>query len=157
MRLEFLWVGKTKKASLADLERQYLKRIRRFHPAGVLTVPEQNRKDARQSAAAERREAQAIFKRLPSQARLVVLDERGTQLTSRGMAGWLKGWTAGGLSQVVFVVGGYAGVPQEVRGKADQVLSLSRMTLPHELARVVLLEQVYRAATILQGLPYHNE
>ncbi|HSR68221.1 MAG TPA: 23S rRNA (pseudouridine(1915)-N(3))-methyltransferase RlmH [Acidobacteriota bacterium] len=157
MRLEFLWVGKTRKASLADLEKEYLKRIRRFHPAGVSTVPEQNRKDAHQSAAAERREAEAILKRLPSQARLVVLDERGSQVTSRGLAGWLKHWTLGGLSQVVFVVGGHTGLPQEVRGKADRILSLSRMTLPHELARVVLLEQIYRAATILQGLPYHNE
>ncbi|HSR49963.1 MAG TPA: 23S rRNA (pseudouridine(1915)-N(3))-methyltransferase RlmH [Acidobacteriota bacterium] len=157
MRLEFLWIGKTKDASLARLEKRYLDRIRRFYPASASAVSEQSRKDVHQKDAAERREAELVLKKLPAQARLVVLDERGAQVTSRGLAGWFKKWTLSALPQVVFVVGGHAGVPQEVLRRADKVLSLGRMTLPHELARVVLLEQIYRAATIVRGLPYHNE
>lgn len=157
MRLEFLWIGKTKDDSLAGLEQRYLKRIRRFYPAAASAVPEQSRKDVHQRDAAERREAELVLKKLPPQSHLIVLDEGGAQVTSRGLAAWLKKWTLSALPQVVFVVGGHAGVPGEVRRRADKILSLGRMTLPHELARVVLLEQVYRAATIVQGLPYHKQ
>jgi 23S rRNA (pseudouridine1915-N3)-methyltransferase len=87
---------------------------------------------------------------------LIVLDERGTQLSTRQLAAWLKERMAGG-EDLVFLVGGADGLSQEVRSRGQLTLSLSRLTLPHALVRVVLLEQLYRAHCILVNHPYHRD
>jgi 23S rRNA (pseudouridine1915-N3)-methyltransferase len=86
---------------------------------------------------------------VPRKGRIVALDERGEDLTTERFAGLLK-------SAAVFVIGGPDGLPEEVRAKADRLLKLSSLTLPHALAQVVLMEQIYRAATLLTGHPYHR-
>jgi 23S rRNA (pseudouridine1915-N3)-methyltransferase len=77
-------------------------------------------------------------------------------MTSRQFAGFLERLLNRGVSETTFLIGGYLGIPEELKTKAEKTMSLSRLTLPHELARVVLLEQTYRAATILKGMPYHK-
>lgn len=94
--------------------------------------------------------------RLPDGLRVVALDERGREPTSREFADWLGRQTASGARGLCFVLGGADGLPDGVRARADETLSLSRLTMAHRLARVVLLEQIYRAMTILRGEPYHR-
>ncbi len=88
-------------------------------------------------------------------ARVLLFDSRGESLTSEAFAGLLGGWRDEGVTRVLGCVGGADGWSEEARGKAQRLVSLGRMTLPHELARVVVCEQVYRALTILAGHPYH--
>ena len=100
-------------------------------------------------------EAEAILGRLKPQDWLVALDERGKLLDSVELSAYLAK-AQGGAKDLLFVIGGDEGLDDSVRGAAHQVMSLSRMTLPHRLARVVLIEQLYRAFTILKGEPYHK-
>jgi 23S rRNA (pseudouridine1915-N3)-methyltransferase len=156
MRLRFVWIGATKLKELSNLEDRYVKRLERFFPLKRTVVPELRKTDPRQADAQLRREARAVESRLPSGTYLVALDERGEQMTSRQFAGFLERLLNRGVSETTFLIGGYLGIPEELKTKAEKTMSLSRLTLPHELARVVLLEQTYRAATILKGMPYHK-
>lgn len=103
------------------------------------------------------REAELIFAALPDGARLVALDEMGEAWTSRAFANRLARWRDGGAASVAFAIGGAEGLGAAVIERADAVLSLGAMTWPHFLARGMLLEQIYRAQTILAGHPYHRD
>jgi 23S rRNA (pseudouridine1915-N3)-methyltransferase len=94
--------------------------------------------------------------RVPRGALVVALDERGRELTTAQLAARLSGWMAG-AAPVAFVIGGADGLAPEIRSRAHFLLRLSTLTLPHALAQVVLAEQLYRAATLLSGHPYHRE
>ncbi|TIC81172.1 23S rRNA (pseudouridine(1915)-N(3))-methyltransferase RlmH [Crenobacter intestini] len=97
-----------------------------------------------------------IVATLPARCRLVVLDERGRNWTSVQLAGQLKEWMAGG-DDIAFVIGGADGLSDELKARADLLLQLSAMTLPHGMVRVMLAEQLYRAHSILNNHPYHRE
>jgi 23S rRNA (pseudouridine1915-N3)-methyltransferase len=86
----------------------------------------------------------------------VVLDERGTQITTRELAAWLQGWMAEGVSPA-FVIGGADGLDDSVKTRAVKLLGLSKLTMPHALARVMLAEQLYRSVCIIKGHPYHRD
>jgi 23S rRNA (pseudouridine1915-N3)-methyltransferase len=105
----------------------------------------------------KRREAELILAAVPPEARLVALDGRGQQWTSPSLALRLAGWRDAGAPALVFAVGGADGLGEAVAARADAVMSLGLMTWPHLLARVMLLEQLYRAQQILAGHPYHRE
>ncbi len=156
VRLEFIWIGKTKDSDIAGLEKKYLQRIGYFAPVEAISIGERKRRDKHQEQRAAEQEAKLVERRLGGGKFLVVLDEEGEQVTSLELADWLKGWKEQGLAAVAFVVGGHAGVPTRIRKQAHRTLSLSRMTLTHEMARIVLLEQLYRALMILKGSPYHR-
>ena len=156
VNLEFIWIGKTKNSDIAGLEEKYLRRIGYFSPLEAVSIGERKGRDKHQQRRAAEQEAKLVEKRLGSGKFLVVLDEQGEQLSSLELAGWLKGWKEQGVASVAFVVGGHAGVPTRIKRQAHRTLSLSRMTLTHEMARVVLLEQLYRAFMILKGSPYHR-
>ncbi len=156
MRLKFLWVGETKDASFARAEEKYLRRIRRFVPCSLSTVAEVRKVDPRARAASRKREAELLRNKVGREGLLVVLDEGGRQLSSVELAEFLRDWMNRSVPEVTFLIGGYLGIPEGLGARARLKLALGRMTLPHELARVVLLEQVYRALTIVRGLPYHK-
>ncbi|MCD4486852.1 23S rRNA (pseudouridine(1915)-N(3))-methyltransferase RlmH [Chromobacterium vaccinii] len=101
-------------------------------------------------------EHERLIAAIPPHARLVVMDERGKNWTSVKLAEGLKEWMAGG-DDVVFVIGGADGLSQELKQRADVLLQLSAMTLPHGMVRVMLAEQIYRAYSILNNHPYHRE
>ncbi|MEO2217522.1 23S rRNA (pseudouridine(1915)-N(3))-methyltransferase RlmH [Chromobacterium vaccinii] len=101
-------------------------------------------------------EHERLIASIPPRARLVVMDERGKNWTSVKLAEGLKEWMAGG-DDVVFVIGGADGLSQELKQRADVLLQLSAMTLPHGMVRVMLAEQIYRAYSILNNHPYHRE
>lgn len=107
-------------------------------------------------ARARQLEAERILAALPAGCVPVVLDERGTQVTTRELASWLQDWMAEGLSPA-FVIGGADGLDDAVKARAGKLMGLSKLTLPHALARVVLTEQLYRAVCIIKGHPYHRD
>ncbi len=156
MKLKFLWIGGTKDPNLQQMEKKYLKRIGRHFAVERAAVAELRKSDPRQVRAQLEKEADLLEKRLDRRAFLVVLDEAGQAMSSLELADFLDERIGRGQAELTFLAGGFWGTPERLIKRADKVLSLSRMTLPHEMARVVLLEQVYRAATIRQGLPYHK-
>ena len=109
------------------------------------------------AAALRAREAALILDALPAGARLIVLDERGTIWSSRGLADRIAAWRVEGVAELAFAIGGAEGLDGAVISRADESLSLGSMTWPHRLVRGMLLEQLYRAQQILAGHPYHRE
>jgi 23S rRNA (pseudouridine1915-N3)-methyltransferase len=147
MKLRFVWIGKTKDRNCAALVEDYLERIGRFAKSEVSELKEQA------SIAAESDKLLAAIERDDF---VVLLDEKGRELSSLELAELMGKRQQDGTKRLAFIVGGFAGVSEEVKRRANQQLSLSRMTLTHELARVILTEQVYRAFTMLAGTPYHK-
>ena len=145
MRLRIVGVGKLRDAAITRLCDEYEKRSRSFFPIERLAC----RDVASAWQRAERWSAE-------SPSRVALLDERGDQLSSEALAAWLTAWRDQGIRGVSFLIGDADGFGEADRARADRVLSLSRLTLPHRLAHVVLAEQLYRAGTIAAGHPYHH-
>jgi 23S rRNA (pseudouridine1915-N3)-methyltransferase len=153
MRIRVVAVGKDRSGLYAPAVEEYARRIARHLRFELVEVPEA-RKHAGTPRAREE-EGEAILARLGERERVVALDERGEEETSAELARRLGRWLERG-QDVALVVGGADGLSQEVRARAAETLALSRMTLAHRLARLVLVEQLYRALTILRGEPYHR-
>jgi 23S rRNA (pseudouridine1915-N3)-methyltransferase len=105
----------------------------------------------------QKAEVQLLLKAIPSKGFVVLLDERGKDMSSRDFAAKLSAWQDSGLGDLVFVIGGAGGVTDEIRIRSNFTLSFGRLTWPHRLARAMLLEQIYRAKQILAGHPYHRD
>ena len=143
MKIKVAWIGKTKQPAIQALTDDYLKRLSRYADVAGLAL-----KDEAALLVLARGERQK------ERHKLVLLDSRGKQLSSEELAKLLEREQVQSLP-LLFAIGGADGFSEEARQEAGFVLSLGRMTLPHELARVVLLEQIYRAFTILKNHPYH--
>lgn len=155
MKLRFVWIGKTKSAPIRALVGEYLDRIGKFAAVEVSELRDRNDAGSDTRRIIDK-EGEDILARTAGAAFVIALDERGRDLDSRGLAALLEKHRLAGTKQITFVIGGYGGLSDQVRERADVVLALSRMTLTHELARVVLAEQVYRAFTIIHDLPYQK-
>lgn len=153
MRLHFVWIGKTKDRRCAGLIEDYLERIRRFAPVEVSEIREPGGDDPEEVI---RREAIRLRAAIENDDLIVILDEKGAAMTSTELSDFIDRHQKRGTKRVALVIGGFAGIDEKLKGQADQLLSLSRFTLTHEMARVVLSEQIYRAYTILAGFPYHK-
>lgn len=151
MKLTFLSVGKDRSGLFAPGVDEYSKRLTHTHKVQLVELPESRASGQK----AKEEEGAALLKKLGPRDALVALDERGKLLSSVDFAKWLGRQQDSGRD-VAFVIGGDEGLSDEVRARATLVLSLSAMTLPHRLARLVLVEQVYRAFSILRGEPYHK-
>ncbi|MDH5752161.1 MAG: 23S rRNA (pseudouridine(1915)-N(3))-methyltransferase RlmH [Deltaproteobacteria bacterium] len=154
--LRVLCVGKTDKGFVADGVDFYLKRIRAFQPLEWVEVKPASH-SGRQPEESLAREAGLVLKRLADTDPLVLLDERGQRLDSRQFAGVLGSLGELGAGMPSFVIGGAYGVDDSLRRRSTHVLSLSPLTFPHQLVRLVLLEQIYRGLTILAGHGYHHD
>ena len=153
MRLRVIWTGKTRDAHLRALIDDYLKRLSHFVKCEI--------SEFRESAGSEKRtgidkDSRRITDGLHEGAVNVLLDPEGAEWTSQQLAKEIQSWQDSGTKEVTFIVGGPNGVSPELSARANQRWSLSRLTLTHEMARVVLLEQLYRAYTIVHGLPYQK-
>jgi len=153
MRLRLIWVGKTRDAHLRALAAEYVKRLSRFARCEVTELSEGRAADERQCL---EEEGKRILGALASDTLTVLLDVGGGQWDSTELAAQIEAWQGRSLKEVAFVVGGHLGVSEAVRRRADVRWSLSRLTLTHEMARVLLAEQLYRAFTIIRGLPYQK-
>lgn len=135
---------------------EYAKRMPREMPLTLAEVKPEPRTSGKPVAALMAAEAERLRAALPSRCRRVILDERGADTTTRALADRLAQWTATG-DDVAFLIGGPDGLATDIKNGADETLRLSSLTLPHGLARVVLAEALYRAASLLKGHPYHRE
>jgi 23S rRNA (pseudouridine1915-N3)-methyltransferase len=154
VKILVLSVGRPERTRFGPLFDEYAERVRRFGiDVDARWVPEVRAGGRFSDAHVREREGRALLDALPDRGRLIALDPGGTSFTSREFARRLEAWSGPCAS---FVVGGPLGLDPAVRRTAHATLSLSAMTLPHELARVVLAEQLYRAITILRGVPYHK-
>lgn len=154
--LRIIWIGKTKERFVTDGIEFYRKRLAPFHPVELVEVRAAAH-SGRTKQEALRQEAEAVLKRAGREAFVVLLDEKGEQLGTAGLAVKMRSLLSGHGNAITFIVGGAYGVNGAVRKRADWVLSLSRLTLPHQLVRVVLLEQLYRVASLNAGHQYHHE
>lgn len=154
VRITLIAVGKLKERFWADACDEYLKRLRPY--ADVRVVEVADRDSGRDEGRARADEGADIVRALPEGAHVIALDVDGRQSSSESLAEHLSGLSLHGTSSIVFVIGGSVGLDPTVLGRADERLSLGPMTLPHNLARVVLLEQVYRAFKIARNEPYHK-
>jgi 23S rRNA (pseudouridine1915-N3)-methyltransferase len=156
MRIKICWIGKTQSAPIKSLISDYLDRLRHLAPVEILESPDLSKRRGLKGApllAAERAE---IEHSLPPECRRVVLDEQGTLFSSTEFARWIEAMQVQGTREIAFVVGGHEGIDRALREQAHFRLSLGRLTWTHEMARVLLLEQIYRAFTILRNIPYHK-
>ena len=142
VKLTVAWIGKTKDRAIQELTDKYLERL--THYVNVEALPLKD--DARLLKLSEGKSERHT---------LIALDSRGKQLSSEGLAEFLRSHRDRGSAHLVFAIGGADGLSDQVQNTAEFTVSLGKMTLSHELARVVLLEQLYRAFTILKGHPYH--
>ncbi|MFK5998005.1 MAG: 23S rRNA (pseudouridine(1915)-N(3))-methyltransferase RlmH [Rhodobacterales bacterium] len=155
MRVQLCVVGRLRGGPEKDLINDYLTRFERsgrslgFTGASILEV--EDKKGGGQQA-----EAELLLKSIPKGAVIVTLDERGKLQTSPEFAKQLAGWRDNGAPTVCFVIGGADGLTKELRNQAHASISFGKMVWPHMLARVMLCEQLYRAASILAGSPYHR-
>jgi len=158
MKFRFIWPSSSADAELASVMERYLGRIKHFYPVELLEVaPERGRQSESDAAIIRRRsESARLIAAIPPRELTVVLDERGQPLDSLKFAKWLERLTIDQPHGVNFVMGGDAGLDDAVKQRAQKLLSLSAMTLPHQLARVLLLEQIYRACTLMRNIPYHK-
>jgi len=153
MRTRLILVGKTERGFVADGTAHYLERVRHWTSVEETVVSKSDRTAAQEQRMEEERN---ILKAIPVGARLVVLDETGKTLDSRSFAKKLGDWRDQGARETCFVIGGAYGLTDAVRSKADLLLSLSPMTFPHQLVRVLFAEQLYRAYSILHRTGYHH-
>ena len=137
MKLRIVWVGKTKNPHILKLTTDYADRIKHFLPLEIAEVKEQK-----------------ILSALDTSDRVVVLDPKGKPWTSEQVAQFLQQHMTSDPRRLTFVIGDFAGLPPEVKKRADVQWSLSPLTFTHELARVLVLEQIYRALAIIHHLPY---
>ena len=158
MKFRFIWPSSTADAELASVMDRYLGRIKHFYPIEVVEVaPERGRQSESDAAIIRRRsESARLIAAIPPRGFTVVLDERGQPMDSLKFAKWLERLTIDQPHGVNFVMGGDAGLDDAVKQRAQKLLTLSAMTLPHQLARVLLLEQIYRACTLMRNIPYHK-
>ena len=153
MRLRVIWPGKTRDAHLRALIEEYLKRLSHFVHCEVTELRES---ESAETKTGIDKESKRISDALHNNAAVVLLDPRGIEWNSRELAAQVQRWENSGTKAVVFIVGGPNGVSGKLVARADKRWSLSRLTLTHEMARVLLLEQLYRAYTIIHGLPYQK-
>jgi 23S rRNA (pseudouridine1915-N3)-methyltransferase len=158
-KVTVLCVGKLKEKFYTDASAEYAKRLSRFCRLEILELPEERLPESPSPAqieAALAREAEAIRARLPAAALLIALCVEGAQRSSEELARLIAGWANQGDSHLVFLIGGSFGLHPAIKAQAQLRLSMSPMTFPHHLARVMLLEQIYRAYQINAGSRYHK-
>lgn len=155
MKLTIVCMGRTKERFIQEGLAKYVRYLGHYADIEIRELREERIADLKQAPQVRKKEADKIFKAVPPGARLTALDERGQEYTSHEFAGFLNNALETGVREMVFVIGGAMGLDESVSAKADAVIAMSRWTLTHEMARLVLLEQLYRAFTIIKGKTYH--
>jgi len=153
MRVRVIWPGRTKNAHFRALINDYLKRLTHFVRCEITELRETR---GAKTVAGINKDSKRISDALRTGAITILLDPDGNEWSSRELAAQIERWEDNGIKEVAFVVGGPNGVSPELSSRAEKRWSLSRLTLTHEMARVFLLEQLYRAYTIIHGLPYQK-
>jgi 23S rRNA (pseudouridine1915-N3)-methyltransferase len=157
MKLRMIWIGSNSDAEFASAIDRYVNRIKHFFPVEITELtPGERGRQSQSDVAMMRGQSARLLAAIPDRGYTVVLDERGQMFDSIKFARWLERLTIDSPHGIHFVLGGDVGLDDSVRQRADKILALSPMTLPHQLARVMLLEQIYRACTLMRNIAYHK-
>ncbi len=156
MKIILPFLGKTKEQYLAAGIDDFGGRLRRYAQLDLPVLKEKKNATKEDTARQQNEEGQILLGSIPPSARIVALAPAGRQLSSEGLADLLSRWEDQGVREIAFLIGGPTGLAPELVQKADYVLSLSRMTFTHEMARLLVLEQLYRAFSIKAGTGYHK-
>lgn len=157
MTIDLIAVGKTDLAEVAALVEMYMKRINRYVKFSVITVPDARNTRSLPEAAQKKKEGELLMRQIGAGDHVVLLDDKGAEYTSMQFAAWLGKRMAAGVKRLVFVIGGPYGFTDELYARANERISLSRMTFSHQIVRAIFTEQLYRAFAILNNEPYHHE
>ena len=159
MKITLVTVGKIKERYFEDAIREYAKRLSRYCKLDIIQVADEKTPDGAGEAIVRQikeKEGQRILSNIKDGAYVIALAIEGRMLSSEELASRLQKLGVDGISHIVFVIGGSLGLSKKVLERADYKLSFSRMTFPHQLMRVILLEQIYRSYRIVNGEPYHK-
>ena len=159
MKITIITVGKLKEKYLKDAIAEYSKRLSKYCKLEIVEVADEKTPENASEVvedAIRSKEAERILKYVKEDAFVITLEIAGKQLTSEEFADKIEQLGVRGISHIIFVIGGSIGLGKEVLAKSDFALSFSKMTFPHQLMRVILLEQVYRSYWIISGQPYHK-
>ena len=159
LNIQIIAAGKVKENFISAGLQEYLKRMRPYACVEVKEVSDDKAPEglsAREAEQVKSREGERILKLLKPGQIIIALDSRGTMISSEQLAEEISGWGLAGKSDLVFIIGGSLGLYSEVIARADLVLSFGKMTFPHQLMRLILMEQIYRAFKINRGEPYHK-
>ena len=159
MKMTIITVGKIKEKYLKDAIAEYTKRLSKYCKLEIVEVADEKTPDNASEVVEEQirsKEAERILKYVKDDAYVVTLEINGKQLTSEELADKVEKLGVQGTSHIIFIIGGSIGLGKEVLAKSNYALSFSKMTFPHQLMRVILLEQIYRSYRIINGEPYHK-
>jgi 23S rRNA (pseudouridine1915-N3)-methyltransferase len=155
MKIVVLSVGRVRQRFVLEAEGEYLQRIKGSFQVELVELGMESPESMRPTEV-QSREAEEVLKKTKSYDYLVVLDERGKEMTSKALSDFVQTRMNSGIKSVCFVIGGAYGFAEKVRQQADLVLSLSTLTFPHQLTRLLLVEQLYRSHTLIKGISYHK-
>lgn len=159
MKISVLTVGKIKERYLKDAVAEYSKRLSRYCKLEIIEVADEKTPDRASEVMEEQirtREGERLLKYVKDDSYVITLEIHGRQLASEELAERIEKLGVAGISHIIFVIGGSIGLSKEVMERSDYALSFSKMTFPHQLMRVILLEQIYRSCRIIQKEPYHK-
>ncbi len=157
MKITLLTIGKTEDKYIKEGIEKYLKRLKHYISFQIIELPELKNTKHLSENQQKSKEAELIFKQITTTDWLILLDEKGEEFSSVQFSGFLNRKLLGSVQHLIFVVGGPYGFDSKVYDRANDKVSLSRMTFSHQMIRLFFLEQLYRAFTILRGEPYHHE
>ncbi|MBQ9137759.1 MAG: 23S rRNA (pseudouridine(1915)-N(3))-methyltransferase RlmH [Alistipes sp.] len=157
MNIALIVIGKTDSKEISALVDMYTKRINFYNKFNITYIPDLRNTKSLTEAQQKVAEGEAILKLLDSSDRVVLLDEKGAEFRSVEYADWLQKRMNSGVKRLVFIIGGPYGFSEAVYARADEKISLSKMTFSHQIIRAIFTEQLYRAFTIIRNEPYHHE
>lgn len=157
MKITFLFTGKTENGWIKEGFEQYFGRLRHYADVTLTEIAPPKNAAKMDPAAQNKAEGELQLARIADGDRLILLDERGKEFSSVELAGWMQKQQSSGAKRLVFLIGGPYGFSEKIYQRADAQVSLSRLTFSHQMVRVVLAEQVYRAFTIIRGEKYHHQ
>lgn len=157
MKINVYNIGKTDSTYLKQGVDEYIKRLRYFVEISVYDLPDIKQTGGMNADFIKRKEGEKLQKRLTKSDLIILLDESGKEYTSRGLAEWLNKVISSGPREISFLSGGAYGFSDDIIRLSDFKLSLSKMTFTHQMVRLIFLEQLYRAFTIIKGMNYHND
>jgi 23S rRNA (pseudouridine1915-N3)-methyltransferase len=159
MKIKIVAIGKLKEKYLKNAVNEYSKRLSRFIQLEIVELPDEKAPEKislQEQQIVLQKEADKMLQKIPSNSILILMDVQGKAMTSEMFAKTIEDYTISGQSNFCIVIGGSLGIHDSLKQKADLLLSMSRMTFPHQLARVILLEQLFRAFKIMNNETYHK-
>lgn len=157
MRINLLCIGKTDDKEIKSLIQYYITRLPRHWNFEIIEIPDVKNSRNLSPDLLKKEEAKLFFNHIEGGDHVVILDEKGKQYTSREFAGKINTWQNNSVKRLQLVIGGAYGFSDEMYTRANEKIALSKMTFTHQMVRLFIVEQIYRADQILQGKPYHND